>query len=58
MPLGPTGHEFFLEYNGSVFAQKLVDRIYSRPRNEWKNILEEKKNSSKYCSKIPLNPNC
>ena len=54
MPLGPTVHYFFQENKGGVFARKLVDSIYSGPRNEWKNILQEKKNSIKYCSKIPL----
>ena len=42
MPLGPTGHDFFQEYNGGVFAWKLVDCIYSGPKNKWKNILQEK----------------
>ena len=53
MPLGPTGHDFFQEYNGGVFAWKLVDCIYSGPKNKWKNILQEKKNQLNIVRKYP-----
>ena len=43
MPLGPTGHYFFQENKGGVFARKLVDSIYSGPRNEREIIIKKKK---------------
>ena len=43
IPLGPTVQEFWLEYNVGLFEWKLVDNIYSGPRNKLKNLLQEEK---------------
>ena len=40
--LGPTGQEFWPEYNVGVFAQELVDSVFWGPRNTKK----KKKNLS------------
>ena len=56
MPLCPIGQEFWQEYNVDVFAPKLVHSILSCPRKKWKILSNEKKNSWKFCIKIPLVP--
>ena len=56
MPLGPTGHEFWPEYNFGVFAQKLVGCLFWCLRKNWKNLLQEKKNPIKISSEMPLGP--
>ena len=56
MPFRPTGQVFCLECNVVVFAPKLVDRIFSGPRENWKILSNEKKNSWKICTRIPLVP--
>ena len=43
MPLGPSGQEFWPEYDFGDFARKLVDPIFRGPRHNWKKILQEKK---------------
>ena len=42
--LGPTGQEFWPEYNVGVFAQELVDSVFWGPRNTQKK--KKKKNLS------------
>ena len=58
MPYLLTSQEFWPKYNVGIFAPKLVDRIFSGPRKKRENSLErkEKKNSVKFCKKIPLVP--
>ena len=56
MPFCPTGQVFWLECNFVVFAAELVDCIFSGPREKWKIISKEKKNSWKNCTRIPLIP--
>ena len=70
MPLGPNGQQFWLEYNGCIFASKLVNSIYrgtgnklkilcKGPRNKLK-ILTKKKiiiiKLHKFWTRIPLGP--
>ena len=60
MPLGPTGQEFWPEYNFCILPRKLVDSIFIGSRNKWKNLLEEKKillNFVQKCPKILLAKN-
>ena len=53
MLLAPTGEKFWPEYNLSVLARKLVDSIFRHPRNNRKNILQEKNIQLKFFWKCP-----
>ena len=55
MPICPTSEEFWPEYNVGLFAPKLVDSIFSGQSKKGQ-ILSKKKNSEKFCSKVPLVP--
>ena len=52
MPYLLTSQEFWPEYNVDISAPKLADRIISGPK-KMKNSLERKKNSIKFCTKMP-----
>ena len=45
MPTGPAGNFFLPEYNVKVFALKFIEAISRGRKNQWKNILHEKKNT-------------
>ena len=53
MPFCPTGKEFWLDYNLSVFAPKLAGNIFSGPTTKLKILLKEKK-KGKFCTKMPF----
>ena len=54
IPFGPKGLEFWLEYNVVVFYPKLVDSIFSGPRNKWKILSKENKIQEIFLRKYPL----
>ena len=45
MPTGPAGNFFLPEYNVKVLALKFIEAISRGCKNQWKNILHEKKNT-------------
>ena len=53
MPYCPTAQEFWLEYNVSIFAPKLADKIFSSPRKNWKIISNEKEIRLNFVQKRP-----
>ena len=54
--LVPTGQEFRPECNFAVFAPKPTDRKFCGSKTKWKILLKEKKNSGKFCTKMPQVP--
>ena len=53
MPYCPTAQEFWLEYNVSIFAPKLADKIFISPRKNWKIISNEKEIRLNFVQKRP-----
>ena len=53
MPHGSTVSQFRPESNDDFFAWKLEDSIYRGPRNKRKILIKKKKNSVKFCTRMP-----
>ena len=56
MPGCPIGQEFWPKYNVGIFAPKLVDTIFSGPKNKCKILSKDKKYRVNIVRKYPKLP--